>query len=214
MRASEFGAPGRGSARAHKKIGALWLLALVPTTAHAEVAAKGIRAGLAVTELSNQQPNDNATNADPGFLVGSYLRFALSSAVAIQPEVAISNLHAFQEHCSPCMTLDKFSFWYAELPVLLRFDVSPDSAVKLHFDGGPELVLAMGATDSGRTVTHLQPATVGVLAGAGLDIDAGPGGITFDVRYQRWAGHVIDDGMTTTFKTGNQLIATVGYVFP
>lgn len=197
---------------------ALLLLALVPAVAHAEIAGKGVRVGLAVADMKNEQPNDNAMNPDPGFLVGGYLRIALNAAVSVQPELAITNLHAFQEHCSPCMTLDKFSFWFVELPVLLHFDVSPDSAVKLHFDAGPELVIGMGATDSAnnmdRTVAHVTPATVGVLAGAGLDIDAGPGGITVDVRYQRWAGNVIDDGMTATFKTTNQVIATVGYVFP
>jgi hypothetical protein len=199
---------------------ALAILALlIPTAAHAELTGKGIRAGAVTFSLKDESPSDNATNSNAGFMAGAYLVFGLGSSVSFEPELALSEKRDFVEHCSPCMTLEDYELWYLELPVLVRVDLVSTDAFKLHLDAGPELVVSMGGRQIdqplgiGRHMANIVPGNIGIVGGAGVAFAAGSGAITLDLRYQRWAADIVDNGGASITST-NQLGMTVGYVFP
>ena len=190
-----------------------------PATARAELVGKGIRAGAVTFSLKDANATTNSTNSDVGIMGGAYLVFALGSIVYLQPELALSEKRDFIEHCSPCMTLENYELWYLELPILVRLDVVSSPAFKLHVDAGPELVLSMGGRQIdqplgiGRHMANVVPGNIGIVGGAGVAFAAGSGAVTLDLRYQRSAADIIDNG-GASIRSTNQVGMTVGYVFP
>ena len=190
---------------------------LAPALAHAEVIEKGVHGGphLFTFRQNNDsgQPNNSSINATPGFAFGGYLALRISDLVSFQTEGQLAVAKAFEEHCSPCMTIRELTLWFFEVPALLRFDMIPGDRTKVHIEFGPELVIAMGgrqvAPMAPEQALDLQPANLGALVGLGFEIPAGTGRITIDVRYQRFAGKI-----ASGLESSHQLFTMVGYAFP
>lgn len=214
------------------------LVILAPVAAHAEVDQKGVRTGGAVMlasvdqEQSQGGPNqDSGLISQPGWFVGAFVTWRRSDNFALQLEGAVVNNRLRVEVCnpSPCMTTKNISLYYLEVPFLLRLDLLPD-ATKFHLDLGAEAALTLGGgnTPPGgefERFDDLLPFNVGVVAGLGVEFDAGPGKITVDARYKRWlvplTGSLTDEdppsGLGTPeqdVKSSHQVVVGVGYAFP
>ena len=201
------------------------LLALVSSIAHAEVIEKGVRGGFAI--MSVNTPNNNpgptgpsAINPTPGFAVGSWVTWHLSGVLSLQTEAQVTEKNLFEEHCAPCVTLDDLALWYLELPILLRFDVLPDASTgRVHFDLGPVPVITMGgrqtdAMSGAETALDLTSGNLGLVAGVGGGLGAGPGRLAIDARYQRYLFPLSSRGGDGDVKSSHQFMLTVGYAFP
>ena len=201
------------------------LLSLSASVAHAEVAEKGFRVGghllvLQDNDNNSSNPGSNAVNGTPGFAIAGYVDWRLSDALSVMTEIQIADAPFFEEHCQPsCETLSTLSLWFLELPLGLRFDLIPGDRTKFHIDFGPEVIVAMGGlqksqTGGADTALDLNPGNFGGFVGIGFGIPAGPGAVTFDVRYQRWIGPLVSsDGVGMSVKSSHQFFASIGYAF-
>lgn len=209
------------------------VLLLLSSTAHAELDEKGVRAGPVVFAMSDKT-NEGTSMSDssslisrPGWMVGAWLTWRKTDSFAIQLEAAVSEKRLRTETCMPiCMTTADASYYYLEVPFVLRLDLLPDATkFFLALGGEAALTLGGGETAPGGTFTRyddLFPFNVGVVGGLGLEIPAGPGKIAFDVRYRRWAAPITkDEDMTIEdltpgrkIRASHHVMLTVGYAFP
>jgi len=203
------------------------LVLVIPAVAHAELEQKGLRVGSVVMAISREDmgpsggPQQDATNAQPGWMVGTFVTFRRSDNFAIQIESGFVNKNLRTENCSSgCMTTANISLYYLEAPFLLRLDLLPGST-KFHLDLGAELALTLGGgkTPPGGAFERfddLSPFNFGPVGGLGLEFGAGPGKIAIDVRYKRWIAPLTasEGDPPIQSRSSHQLSIGVGYAFP
>ena len=206
---------------------------LVASTAHAEVDSKGVHVGAAIFGVGqidqDGDPNSQTANSNPGWLAGAFVTWRRSPTFAIQLEIDVSNKRLFTEQCQPCMNTGSISLWYAEVPALLRLDLLP-GRTKFYFGAGTEIAIPLGGTrsfDDGAEdlrLDELMP-NFGAIVGVGLEIPAGIGAITVDLRYKRWLLGVtgtLDSteptqglgGTNPYVSSSHQVVLAAGYAFP
>ena len=202
------------------------MLVLGSSIAHAEVVEKGARGGFAIMSVDSPDNNtpggmsSNAINSKPGWAVGAWVTWHLSGGLSIQTEAQVTEKRLFEERCAPCVTLADLALWYLELPILLRFDVLPDASKgRVHFDLGPVPVITMGgkqtdAMSGAEKSIELTSGNLGLVAGIGGGIGAGPGRLVIDARYQRYLFPLASGGGDGDVKSSHQFMLTVGYAFP
>lgn len=205
---------------------------LVASPAQADVDRKGVHFGgtfMFLGEIDQDSPDSQKANPDPGWILGAFVTWRRSPTFAIQLEADVSNKRFFTEHCLPCMNTGKISLWYFEIPALLRLDLLP-GRTKFYLDAGVELAIPLGGTRSFESggddlrLDELLPNFGGVV-GAGLELPAGVGAFTFDLRYKHWVfdvtGTTSSDeptqglgGTNVHVSSGHQIALVAGYAFP
>ena len=201
------------------------VVALVPALAHAEIDAKGVRVGLATfgVDIELTQPNQqgsDGTHGPPSLFWGAFITSRFTPSFALQLEGVFAMMNSQVEHCGStpaCINVHDLWLYYIELPVLIRLDLLPGERSKFHLDVGPELAIHLGSVDkvAKDEAIDLKPLNFGVVVGLGFEVGAGPGRITIDARYKRWA-IPLRDGTETIEKitTDHQVMLAVGYAFP
>jgi hypothetical protein len=212
----------------------LVVVAIIPADAYAEFEEKGVRAGpvvLAATTEDNTQAGVNQVSlvSQPGWMAGAWVTWRKADTFAIQLEAAISNKRLRSEICpmGTCMTTADLSFYFLEVPLVLRLDLLAN-ATKFFLDLGPEAALGLGggSTPAGGSFERdddLIGINFGLFGGLGLEIPVGPGKIAFDLRYKRWLVPIksVDMGPPSSVEDplrkitpSHQLMLTAGYAFP
>jgi len=175
----------------------------------------GIKGG---ANLSNLFVKDVSTeNIKVGWEAGFFLKAALTSSFAIQPELLYSTKGAELTYNNSVVGKALFSLNYVELPVLAVFNLSDN--INLHV--GPYLGYLTQATAANKTnghydfqkevdVNNFKPFDWGVAAGIGFEVRW----ITLGLRYNYGLEYVGKDraffGQTYNFPKGRN---SVGQVF-
>lgn len=172
-------------------------LAVASSRAEAQQLEIGFKLGAAFANLTN--PFEEG-EADPesitSFSGGGHLRFGLSPAFSLQPELLFVRKGA----ADPAFDDSDVHFDYVEIPVLARFDIPLiGSPISPFLYAGPYAAFEVGCTihdrgdeeecgDEGR-----EKFDYGAVFGAGLGFSAGPGKLVVEGRYDLGLRNLISD---------------------
>lgn len=175
---------------------ALSLAAVTPGAVSAQGWHVGLEGGVNVSDLDIEGED---TDSETGFRIGGVLRydFAPSGLIGLQTGAAYSQKGASQTEGGVEATIE---LDYVEVPLLLAVNVPTGSAVRPRFYAGPQLAFEASCSLSGADgsvsidvdcdASELQEigfetesTDFSLLFGGGLELGAGPGAVTLDVRY-------------------------------
>jgi len=219
-----------------KKLIAIAVVAgfLVPAIAGAEASGltgKGVKLGLNLANVSGADKPTDAAMA-MGLAVGGFATWSVNDMFAVQPEIFYSQ-KGFQIDAkkmgSPVAGTINFNVNYLDIPVLARLNIPMEGTVKPYVVLGPSFGILLTAEQvaSGdvadlmkaanmETTTDVKSDTtsmdMGLVLGAGVEVPAGSGKVTVDVRYDM--GLTTLDSSSAKAKMYNSVIGLlVGYAF-
>lgn len=162
-------------------------LAASASRAEAQQLEIGFKLGAAIANLSNPA-EEGAPDPESitSFSGGGHLRFGLSPAFSLQPELLFVRKGA----AAPEADDTDAHFDYVEIPVLARFDIPLiGSPISPFLYAGPYAAfeVACAVTDEGEEVEcgdeGREKFDYGAVFGAGLGFSAGPGKLVVEGRY-------------------------------
>ncbi len=192
------------------------------------VSAKGIsygfKAGLYTANTTEIPAGWSNTSFRNGFAGGVYVADATSVWFSLQPEV-LYVMKGFDGTAGRGSAVNfKGTFSYIEIPVLARYTVRTNGRARPYFFFGPSIGINLSANvDIERTNsrTH-QTATgsmdysdvmrrteFGLAFGAGCAVEAGPGAITLDGRFDLGLSKTFTDGEVSGDIGGSRMTSSV-----
>lgn len=186
----------------HRSLSATALAALTVSLALPVQAQRiGIVAGGTFSQL--QGLKDVKTSNRTGTMFGATLTLPVGDKVALQPELLFINKGGAIEDGG---RTDDIRLDYLDIPLLLRFDRSPQAAVNPHLMLGPSIGFNVGCNVSSSgggipdlssdcTRDNFKPKTLdwGAVLGAGMDLSLGGLGVTGGARYGVGLADISDD---------------------
>jgi hypothetical protein len=159
----------------------------------------GLQAGIDFATLNGGLEEPIGLSSRMGATAGACFRYWLNREIALQLEARYIQQGTSYENWPawfddrPSMTDGSLDFDFLTFPLLLRVNFGTTN-VRPSFVVGPELAIPLSAIDSWEAPTlgrsgetdrknWIQSVDIGLTLGAGLDVDAGPGAATLDVRY-------------------------------
>ncbi len=185
-----------------KTLPILLLAASLATTAQAQSARFGLKAGVSLTNFTGRGVGNNDYKV--GFNGGVFGNFAVSDALAIQPELLYS-----MKGAKYSITGNKQNLHYIDVPVLAHIDANG-----LFFELGPQvgfLVAAdgpviLGSTTTGYSIgiddnkTRFNTLDFGYAAGLGYQVTDGPG---IGLRYNGGFSNISKDNTSSNYALRN-----------
>jgi hypothetical protein len=189
----------------------LSILFLGPAMASAapKIIGKGIKAGINVSRMLGSDISEFWVRKK-GLAIGGFLVIGINEHLAIQPEILFSqkgviyeNIDAGEDYAS------SISLSYVDVPILANFYVPMSAGAKFrpYLFTGPSLGLKirgrMKTTAQGVTteseMQNMRMVDMGLMIGAGLNVDVGRGKIGIDVRHS-WslASTIIEEDVKTS----------------
>ena len=168
-------------------------LALTVLPAQAvQITAKGVKGGLALTNMSGDDIEDN--EAKIGFALGGFLTFNISGDFSVQPELL------FVQKGTKWLDGDAkavFRLTYLEIPILAKYSFPVGTNMNAFVFAGPALALKVGATayvevgdeSDSENLDEAKGMDFGLAFGAGMAWPLGNNIFTFDVRYTLGLGN-------------------------
>ena len=162
-------------------------LTLIVSPAQAiQITAKGVKGGLALTNMSGDDIEDN--DAKIGFALGGFLTFNISGDFSVQPELLfVQKGTKWSDGDAKAV----FRLTYLEIPILAKYSFAVGTNMKASVFAGPALALKVGATTyvevGGESITEdldeAKGMDLGLAFGAGMEWPLGNNVVTFDIRY-------------------------------
>ena len=152
----------------------------------------GLKAGLNVSDVIEDDPGEEATNFSTklGFVAGAYFNYQFNKLFAVQPEVYYTMKGAELTDQYNDLTL---SLGYVEIPILLQFIIPiNESSLKPYLVAGPEIGFNLSAIteyrENGQTTEvdnkdNVESTEFGLVFGAGVCLPLGKNEIGLDIRY-------------------------------
>lgn len=187
----------------------------------------GGQAGLNISDLSIEQAGEDLeTESETGLRAGAVLGWNFSEVFGLQTGAAYSEKGA---STVPTAGVERsVDLSYLEVPLVLnariptgRSPVTPrfyaggsadleQSCDVVETEGGEEF---SEACDEGGLQGGSESTSLNLLVGAGIDLQAGPGAITVDARYDHGITDIFDDPENTLEMKNRSFQFTVGYQF-
>lgn len=183
----------------------------------------GIKGGFNLSKFYSVEPAGMEQKYLAGFQVGLFKGFNISPSVQIQPEIFF-----IQKGSKVTYTLDavevigKVKISYFEIPLLLKFNIKPDTSVNPYLIAGPYVafrskatatVEALGQTEKEDIKDQVKSTDFGIIGGAGLEFKVGGllKYILAEIRYELGLAD-IDKGASTKAKNSS-IVFNVGVGF-
>ena len=157
------------------------------------ITGKGFKVGFDFSDINTDYDElDNFLDGRTGVLAGAYLTYSFDRQFALQPEIfyvqkgAGKDLFIFSA---------EWSINYLEIPVLLKFNLSPEAKVQPSLFAGPALGVLLSSkvsavNESIDVKDGMKSTDISLVFGGGVDYKK----VTFDVRYTLGLTNVIDAG--------------------
>jgi hypothetical protein len=201
---------------------ALIALAYAPVQAATKLQA-GLKAGLGLADIWGSDADSVFEGASPGtkvgFCGGGFLAIDAIEKVRIQPEI----LYVMKGAKATISGVDvKTKLDYLEIPVLVKWMIPTQSKISPNLFAGPAIAIRTSAKAEGEQggvavefdiKDSVKAIDFGVVLGGGVDVKAGKGNATFDVRYTLGLSSFDDSSEKLDIKNG-VISAMVGYSFP
>lgn len=184
------------------------LIAIVTTVAFSQSVSGGLRLGM---NIANQTTSLGGTSisasAKVGLMAGGYLTIMTSEKFGIQPELVFSQFGASASSGGTSMSNN---FNYLSLPVILRYNVTPN----FNLQAGPQLGILLSASQtSGSTTVDIKDQANGIdfglVFGAGIDFGKFNGGIRYYIGLTNLQKNVPQGLDLKTTNSGIQIF--IGY---
>ncbi len=155
------------------------------------VTGKGLKLGFDIADISTDYAELNDfLDSRTGFSAGAFLTYKLNRQFAVQPEIlyvtkgAAKDLFFFNAH----LNLD-----YLEIPVLLKFDFTPDGNMRPNLFVGPALGVLLASkfhiiNETYDIKDYTKSMDVSLVFGGGIDYRR----VTFDLRYTLGLSGIVD----------------------
>ncbi len=186
-------------------IGAVAIMLLFPNLSLAEGKKVGLKIGMNRATFQGddvkemEQVFGEKMESKWGLCVGGFIRFNISKAFAIQPEV----LYTMKGAKIGATVLDitskwEFSLSYLEVPVLVKFMIPAPGGVKPNLYAGPALAIKLsgkikhevpGWPVEEEDIEGMKDTDFGLIVGAGIDF----GKLMVDLRYVLGLTAISDD---------------------
>ena len=199
-----------------RMVAVLLMVGMMSGTALAEGMTFGVKGGMVIANVSElpellgeDMPWD--TGSRIGFAGGVYMNYPVAGSFSFQPELlfVMKGFKAdIKEEIGSIELTGKFN--YIEVPLIARFAVPLEGALKPWFCFGPSIGFNMSADVEGKYTLmgesidlsgDFSDATKGtdfsILFGGGMEYPVGPGMLTFDFRYQIGLSKIVEGGEVT-----------------
>lgn len=183
----------------------------------------GIKGGFNLSKFYSVEPAGMEQKYLAGFQVGLFKGFNISPSVQIQPEIFF-----IQKGSKVTYTLDavevigKTRISYFEIPLLLKFNIKPDTSVNPYLIAGPyvafrtkatQTVEAGGVKESEDIKNDVKSTDFGIIGGLGLEFKLAdmPKCILVEIRYELG---LVDIAKAADYKAKNSsIVFNVGVGF-
>jgi len=180
--------------------------------ARAQDLSFGVKAGLNMANHTAPIEGDTY-KMKTGVAIGGFAEYAIDDNLAIQPELIYTQKGLEYEYTSGGQIYKyKIKLDYIEIPLLLKYSISPGENVCPFVFAGPALGILMSAKSDSEDIKSICNSTdIGLVLGGGVEFESG---VSIDLRY--------DMGMTKVwdvegedYKDKNIVISLmVGYKLP
>ena len=203
----------RGGSFMKRLLAALILTALMSGTVCAEGMTFGVKAGMVIASVSDipvmfGEEWDWDTSSRMGMAGGVYMNYPVAGSFSFQPELLFVMKGFKIKYTDPNFEFDLTGkFNYIEVPLIARFAVPLEGAIKPWFCFGPSIGFNMSSDVEGKyTLMGISPTLSGdfsdvtkgtefsLLFGGGFEYDLGAGALTFDIRYELGLTKFIESG--------------------
>jgi hypothetical protein len=151
----------------------------------------GIKAGLNFANLrpsGSTSPVFDWTNRT-GFCAGAYLSFKLSDYAAVQQEVLFSRKGLKEDQ----VITSTFNLDFIEIPLLLKFTLSPGGWISPCLSGGPFVAFKLDDNiTTGVSVPPIKKFDYGIAFAGGFDLKLGGNTLTLEARYTMGLKNIAD----------------------
>ncbi|MBN2185828.1 MAG: PorT family protein, partial [Candidatus Krumholzibacteriota bacterium] len=197
-------------------LAAMILTALMSGTVCAEGLTFGVKAGMVMASISDAPKMldtdiDWSTGSRIGMVGGVYMNYPVAGSFSFQPELLYVMKGFKADFSGTGYDFDLTGkFNYIELPLIARFAIPLEGAIKPWFCFGPSIGFNMSADFEGKyTMFDITPnmsadfseATkkneFSLIFGGGFEYLLGPGALTFDIRYELGLTKFIEGGEVT-----------------
>ncbi len=186
------------------------LVASFASVSSAQVGPIGIKAGMNMADITGDAEN---TDMKAGLVVGAFAELNLGM-VNIQPELLYSMKGAKSDDISN-------EYNYFEIPVLVKYKLPLPGKLTPSVYAGPVFSLLLSAESDGNDIKdQLKNNDIGIIIGAGINMDMSSYVLTFDARYNMGLSDInnLDDalpGSEDEFKNSTiMLMAGIGFNLP
>jgi hypothetical protein len=194
------------------------LAAISPEAAFGQVAGKGLKFGISISNLNGAGAETGLTS-QVGFSGGGFLVLNLAGAISVQPEILFTQKGAEFESGA---NYYEYHYSYIEVPILLKLTLANENAaIRPSIYAGPFVSIKASAKretyldpdqeeSSKENLPSVRSIDAGFVVGAGADLRLGPGHILLDLRY----GISLLNAVTTGAKITHSVIYVfLGYSF-
>jgi hypothetical protein len=192
-----------------------------PASAQLPGATVGLKVGLNVSDLSGDEGGtDLGFSSRTALAIGAAVAINVNPVFAFQPEVLFSQKGATDSDAGVDFALE---IAYIDVPLLAKFSVPTPSSIRPVFLIGPVISFeascnvsveggGVSASDScdDALIPPRKSTDIGILGGAGLEIDVGPVILTFDGRYNLGLVNIDDSGDDDTSVKNRTVTGLVG----
>src|SRR5574341_2061464 len=175
----------------------------------------GPKAGVSLANLTGDDADSILVDATWkfGFSGGAFLAIDVAQQFRVQPELLYAMRGAKEDTTDAKLKLD-----YVAFPILLKWMAPTQGKAKPSLFVGPEVAFLMSAkfdTIGGNIDVKDSTKSVdfGIVIGGGLDLAAGSGEVTFDVRYNLGLAKIDDTPSDFSIKNSG-FTAMIGYAIP
>jgi hypothetical protein len=188
---------------------------------------KGVKAGLAVSNIGGEFGDLLEGDARIGFSGGVFVTIGLRGVFQLQPELlwvakgATTQLELTDTSGGLIGTQDlTFALDYLEIPVLARIALPTGGPIRPSLVVGPALAIKLSSRlnssgpfpNLGRDLDSVTRTDLGLVMGAGVDLGRGPGRFLLDARYTLGLTNVWGSQSTLNARNGT-LALMAGYGF-
>lgn len=180
----------------------------------------GLRGGVMWAKAELEQHNDKTSNDyNLGYTGSLFAEISIANAFAVQPEVTFLQ-KGYKINVKDDGNYERnVQLNYLEIPVLAKYRVGTDK-IKAHLLAGPTFGYALDGTIKANgektdvNFDNMKRMDIGVLFGASIDMQLGPGAIFIDGRYGLGITNLNDAANSSDFHWHNRTIsAGVGYIY-
>ena len=157
----------------------------------------GLKAGLNMANLTGADVIKDNSKSLLGLCAGGFISYSFAPWFSLQPEVLFSQKGmAYEASVGTISYKSTYNLNYIEIPMLIKFSIQTGSVFIPVLYIGPAISIKAGAsyyqeqTISGETESDTQDISeyinsmdFNLVSGAGFEIKAGPGAITFEARF-------------------------------
>jgi hypothetical protein len=202
----------------------LWVLsvlAVCPAIAHGAECMAGPKVGVNLADWGGDDV-DGDTDKRVGFVAGGFLAIGLHDAFAIQPEV-VYTLKGIEDPDSD----GAFKLNYIQIPMLAKVMIPTERAVAPYFLAGPAVGFQTDCEASGGGISiecdqiegalgaSFEDTEFGMIFGGGVGMDAGPGVLQIETRYDLGLTSILDPANGQDADIKNRVLSfQFGWGFP